>query len=162
MKSAFDEMHTASQAVRPHYQVYGDWLQRQADEAMRSRRHEAEMIFRRVGITFAVYGAKDEDGAGTERLIPFDLIPRVIPKHEWTSMHAGLRQRVDVRRANRLVAVTPQVAVQVIGYDEEHIRLTGLVGPNRGECEQGQRDGREQPHGMNLRCGVTSHPTAPA
>ena len=37
------------------------------------------MIFRRVGITFAVYGAKDEDGAGTERLIPFDLIPRVIP-----------------------------------------------------------------------------------
>ena len=37
------------------------------------------MIFRRVGITFAVYGAKDEDGAGTERLIPFDLIPRIIP-----------------------------------------------------------------------------------
>ena len=41
------------------------------------------MIFRRVGITFAVYGAKDEDGAGTERLIPFDLIPRIIPAHEW-------------------------------------------------------------------------------
>jgi uncharacterized circularly permuted ATP-grasp superfamily protein len=37
------------------------------------------MIFRRVGITFAVYGDKDEDGAGTERLIPFDLIPRIIP-----------------------------------------------------------------------------------
>jgi uncharacterized circularly permuted ATP-grasp superfamily protein len=51
---------------------------------MQSRRSEAEMIFRRVGITFAVYGAKDEDGAGTERLIPFDLIPRVIPKQEWT------------------------------------------------------------------------------
>ncbi len=46
---------------------------------MKARREEAEMIFRRVGITFAVYGAKDEDGAGTERLIPFDLIPRVIP-----------------------------------------------------------------------------------
>jgi uncharacterized circularly permuted ATP-grasp superfamily protein len=43
------------------------------------------MIFRRVGITFAVYGAKDEDGAGTERLIPFDLIPRIIPKQEWTT-----------------------------------------------------------------------------
>ena len=41
---------------------------------MRSRREEAEMIFRRVGITFAVYGAKDEDGSGTERLIPFDLL----------------------------------------------------------------------------------------
>jgi uncharacterized circularly permuted ATP-grasp superfamily protein len=37
------------------------------------------MIFRRVGITFAVYGDKDEDGSGTERLIPFDLIPRIIP-----------------------------------------------------------------------------------
>jgi uncharacterized circularly permuted ATP-grasp superfamily protein len=44
-----------------------------------ARREEAEMIFRRVGITFAVYGAKDEDGSGTERLIPFDLIPRIIP-----------------------------------------------------------------------------------
>ena len=48
---------------------------------MRSRREEAEIIFRRVGIAFAVYGAKDEDGVGTERLIPFDLVPRIIPAH---------------------------------------------------------------------------------
>lgn len=52
------------------------------------------MIFRRVGITFAVYGAKDEDGSGTERLIPFDLLPRIIPAHEWESMEKGLVQRV--------------------------------------------------------------------
>jgi uncharacterized circularly permuted ATP-grasp superfamily protein len=52
------------------------------------------MIFRRVGITFAVYGAKDEDGAGTERLIPFDLIPRIIPSDEWLTMQQGLAQRV--------------------------------------------------------------------
>jgi uncharacterized circularly permuted ATP-grasp superfamily protein len=52
------------------------------------------MIFRRVGITFAVYGAKDEDGAGTERLIPFDLIPRIIPADEWRTMERGLAQRV--------------------------------------------------------------------
>ena len=58
-------------------------------DVMRARREEAEMIFRRVGITFAVYGAKDEDGAGTERLIPFDLIPRVIPAHEWHEMERG-------------------------------------------------------------------------
>ena len=51
------------------------------------------MIFRRVGITFAVYGDKDA-GEGTERLIPFDLIPRVIPAHEWREMEKGLRQRV--------------------------------------------------------------------
>ena len=61
---------------------------------MREHRAEAEMIFRRVGITFAVYGDKDEDGAGTERLIPFDLIPRIIPAGEWQRMQRGLVQRV--------------------------------------------------------------------
>jgi uncharacterized circularly permuted ATP-grasp superfamily protein len=60
---------------------------------MRERREQAELIFRRVGITFAVYGDKDS-GEGTERVIPFDLIPRVIPHAEWTSMQAGLAQRV--------------------------------------------------------------------
>jgi uncharacterized circularly permuted ATP-grasp superfamily protein len=94
MKSAFDEMLTVTQEVREQYQVYERWLDRQPSESMKARREEAEMIFRRVGITFAVYGAKDEDGSGTERLIPFDLIPRVIPKLEWTAMEAGLRQRV--------------------------------------------------------------------
>ncbi len=94
MKPAFDEMAAADGAVREHYRTYERWLQSQTAETMRSRRDEAEMIFRRVGITFAVYGAKDEDGAGTERLIPFDLIPRIIPQQEWTEMEAGLRQRV--------------------------------------------------------------------
>ncbi|GKT00131.1 circularly permuted type 2 ATP-grasp protein [Acidovorax sp. SUPP3434] len=94
----FDEMYTMlpfdGSDVRPHYKRYGQWLSGQADEAMQARRAEAEMIFRRVGITFAVYGAKDEDGAGTERLIPFDLIPRIIPAHEWARMQQGLVQRV--------------------------------------------------------------------
>ena len=102
MKHPYDEMHVApgdsgaagGQGVREHYRAYDRWLHAQAGETMRSRRDEAEMIFRRVGITFAVYGAKDEDGAGTERLIPFDLIPRVIPRHEWRRMEQGLRQRV--------------------------------------------------------------------
>ena len=94
MKPSFDEMLAAGQRVREHYGTYERWLKSQPGEKMRARREEAEMIFRRVGITFAVYGAKDEDGAGTERLIPFDLIPRVIPKQEWVEMEAGLRQRV--------------------------------------------------------------------
>ncbi|MFO1244466.1 MAG: circularly permuted type 2 ATP-grasp protein [Ramlibacter sp.] len=80
--------------IRAHYQAYAQWLARQPEAVMLARREEAEMIFRRVGITFAVYGAKDEDGAGTERLIPFDLIPRIIPAHEWASMEKGLVQRV--------------------------------------------------------------------
>ena len=95
----FDEMYAQlpfiDSAVRPHYRNYLDWLKRQDPQTMRDRREEAEMIFRRVGITFAVYGDKDEDGAGTERLIPFDLIPRIIPAHEWTSMQQGLVQRVN-------------------------------------------------------------------
>lgn len=90
----FDEMHVSSAQVRDHYKTYDRWLGRQPRELMASRREEAEMIFRRVGITFAVYGDKDEDGAGTERLIPFDLIPRIIPASEWREMEKGLRQRV--------------------------------------------------------------------
>ncbi len=94
----FDEMYTQlpieGSDTREHYKAYGQWLSRQPGASMRARREEAEMIFRRVGITFAVYGAKDEDGSGTERLIPFDLIPRIIPAHEWRSMEKGLVQRV--------------------------------------------------------------------
>lgn len=90
----FDEMRSTGAEVRDHYKVYDQWLARQADAQMRSRRDEAEMIFRRVGITFAVYGEKDEDDSGTERLIPFDLIPRIIPAAEWREMEKGLKQRV--------------------------------------------------------------------
>ena len=93
MKPRFDEMHAAD-GVRTHYQGFDRWLHQQPPELMAARRDEAEMIFRRVGITFAVYGAKDEDGAGTERLIPFDLIPRIIPSDEWATMQKGLAQRV--------------------------------------------------------------------
>ncbi|QDL54029.1 circularly permuted type 2 ATP-grasp protein [Rhodoferax aquaticus] len=98
----FDEMYTQlpyeffthGKQIREHYKIYDEWLARQPGDMMAKRREEAEMIFRRVGITFAVYGEKDEDGAGTERLIPFDLIPRIIPAHEWGSMEQGLVQRV--------------------------------------------------------------------
>ncbi len=93
----FDEMNTPDASIRAHYQSYQRWLERQPDSVMQARRAEAEMIFRRVGITFAVYGDKDDGNSetgGTERLIPFDLIPRIIPAHEWASMESGLIQRV--------------------------------------------------------------------
>ena len=61
MGPSFDEMNTAAGAVREHYREYARWLAAQPGYAMRARRDEAEMIFRRVGITFAVYGAKDHD-----------------------------------------------------------------------------------------------------
>ena len=94
MKPSFDEMQANADTVREHYSVFQRWLQQQPPAQLAARREEAEMIFRRVGITFAVYGAKDEDGSGTERLIPFDLIPRIIPNDEWLRMKQGLAQRV--------------------------------------------------------------------
>ncbi len=93
MKPTFDEMQGAH-GVRAHYSGFDRWLQQQSPATMAARRDEAEMIFRRVGITFAIYGDKDENGAGTERLIPFDVIPRIIPNHEWVLMQKGLAQRV--------------------------------------------------------------------
>jgi uncharacterized circularly permuted ATP-grasp superfamily protein len=93
MRPMFDEMNATGTSVREHYRTYERWLSQQPREVMNARREEAEMIFRRVGITFAVYGDKDS-GEGTERLIPFDLIPRVIPAHEWREMEKGLTQRV--------------------------------------------------------------------
>ena len=84
-----DEIDSA-RPVRDHYREFDNWLKRQSPERIERKRAEADLTFRRVGITFAVYG----DDAGTERLIPFDTIPRIIPAHEWTALQAGLVQRV--------------------------------------------------------------------
>ncbi len=85
---------SADGALRAPYRQYHSWLDRQSPETMHNKRAEADLVFRRVGITFAVYGDKDEDGSGTERLIPFDVIPRILTAAEWRMLEAGLRQRV--------------------------------------------------------------------
>jgi len=87
---SFNEMYAADGGVRDHYREFESWLSRQSDDLMRLKRAEADLVFRRVGITFAVYG----ESAGTERLIPFDVIPRIIPAPEWRLIETGLRQRV--------------------------------------------------------------------
>jgi uncharacterized circularly permuted ATP-grasp superfamily protein len=116
MQTAFDEMKAAGgNATRAHYEAYARWLAEQPESLMRERREQAELIFRRVGITFAVYGDKDS-GEGTERLIPFDLIPRVIPATEWTSMQAGLAQRVTA--LNRFIHDV---------YHDQEILKAGIV-----------------------------------
>jgi uncharacterized circularly permuted ATP-grasp superfamily protein len=76
--------------VRPHYACLADWLESTGPERIAQKREEAERLFHRVGITFAVYG----EDTGTERLIPFDLVPRIIPAREWEALEAGLAQRV--------------------------------------------------------------------
>jgi len=141
MKSSFDEMHAATGEVREQYRLYQSWLDRQPHETMQARREEAEMIFRRVGITFAVYGAKDEDAGsangGTERLIPFDLIPRVIPRHEWVDMEAGLRQRVtalnrfihDVYHGQEILKAGIVPTEQVLGNSQFRKEMMGVSVP---------------------------------
>ena len=69
MPVLFDQMFTADQQVPAHYQPFHDWLKQQPDNFMATKREEADLIFRRVGITFAVYG----DDAGTERLAAENL-----------------------------------------------------------------------------------------
>ena len=124
MMFKFDEMYTRlpyefftqGAQIREHYRIYDDWLARQPGDMMAKRREEAEMIFRRVGITFAVYGDKDAEGAGNERLIPFDLIPRIIPAREWAVLERGLVQRVTA--LNRFVHDV---------YHQQDIIRAGLV-----------------------------------
>ena len=143
MKARFDEMQAGDASVREHYRVYDEWLKRQPPDMMQARREEAEMIFRRVGITFAVYGAKDEDGAGTERLIPFDLIPRVIPKGEWVDMEAGLRQRVTA--LNRFIHDV---------YHGQEILKAGIV-PAEQVLNNAQF--RKEMMGVDVPGGIYSH-----
>ena len=143
MKPSFDEMQATAAAVRPHYRGFDRWLGQQPRELMAARREEAEMIFRRVGITFAVYGAKDEDGSGTERLIPFDLIPRIIPHDEWQAMQAGLVQRVTA--LNRFIHDV---------YHGQEILKAGIV-PSEQVLKNAQF--RPEMMGVDVPRGLYSH-----
>ena len=161
MKPSFDEMHGGSATgaaegatlppglppvlplVLPHYRGFSDWLVQQPLAQMAERREQAEVIFRRVGITFAVYGAKDEDGAGTERLIPFDLIPRIIPSDEWATMQRGLAQRVTA--LNRFLQDV---------YHGQEILKAGLV-PREQVLNNAQF--RPEMMGVDLPGGIYSH-----
>ncbi|MFV5215474.1 circularly permuted type 2 ATP-grasp protein [Azonexus caeni] len=86
----YNEMYDANGGVREHYKGYENWLRETPPERIERKRAEADLAFHRVGITFAVYGEE----AGKERLIPFDIIPRIIPAQEWKALERGMRQRV--------------------------------------------------------------------
>ncbi|MGG5817919.1 circularly permuted type 2 ATP-grasp protein [Falsiroseomonas sp. HW251] len=91
---AFDEMQDAS-GIRPAYAGVAAWIEKHGLGALAAKRKEAEALFRRVGITFAVYG----EGGDPERLIPFDVIPRILARSEWNRLAAGLTQRVKALNA---------------------------------------------------------------
>src|SRR5712672_1095830 len=90
MALAFDEMTGSNGQVRPAYAGLDQWLRDLSPDVLDRRRREAELLFRRIGITFAVYG----EAESTERLIPFDVLPRIIAAAEWDKLRAGLEQRV--------------------------------------------------------------------
>ncbi|MBL8385644.1 MAG: circularly permuted type 2 ATP-grasp protein [Burkholderiales bacterium] len=107
MTNIFDEFHAPDGCVRDHYASYQAWLDTVAATTIAQKREEADSAFHRHGITFAVYGEE----SGTERLIPFDILPRIIPAAEWRMLERGLRQRVaalnaflhDIYSAQRIV-----------------------------------------------------------
>lgn len=94
----YDEMTFEGGVTRAAYERIAHWLDQTPKEFFTTRRGHAELMFRRIGITFNVYGDKD----ATERLIPFDIIPRVLQRSEWTKLEAGLVQRVTA--LNRFLA----------------------------------------------------------
>ena len=91
----FNEMLTADGRPRAPYRRLAEWFDTLSPAEMRKKSREAETIFRRLGITFAVYGTS----AATERLIPFDIVPRVLSASEWRRLSAGIDQRVRALNA---------------------------------------------------------------
>ncbi|MEO0682574.1 MAG: circularly permuted type 2 ATP-grasp protein, partial [Pseudomonadota bacterium] len=91
----FNEMTGDDGALRDPYAAVQTWLEASGVELLNRRSEEAEAIFRRIGITFAVYG----EGGDPERLIPFDLIPRVFSAAEWRRLDRGIRQRARALNA---------------------------------------------------------------
>ncbi|MDX1817649.1 MAG: circularly permuted type 2 ATP-grasp protein [Marinobacter sp.] len=87
----YDELFDPQNRVRPHCRMLEEWLIHSDEDLIAEKRREANVLFQRLGITFNVYG----EDQGADRLIPFDLIPRVISSADWHKLQAGLRQRVQ-------------------------------------------------------------------
>lgn len=91
----YDEMAGYSGVIRQAYRPYHDWLERMPTDLLPTKSRQADLMFRRMGITFAVYG----DESGTERLIPFDVVPRILSAKEWQKIQDGCIQRVKALNA---------------------------------------------------------------
>jgi uncharacterized circularly permuted ATP-grasp superfamily protein len=131
----YDEMHAAPDDVRAHYRALANWLARTPPERVREKRREADLLFHRVGITFAVYG----DAQGAERLIPFDTIPRIIPLAEWELLVRGLKQRVtalnrflhDIYHGQEILKAGVIPAEQVLANEAYQVAMLGLDLPHQ-------------------------------
>ena len=90
MTTTFDEMWGREGSVRGPYREFGSWFDDEDPARLRAKQREAEEVFRLTGITFNVYG----QAAAEERLIPFDIVPRIISGAEWKKLSRGIEQRV--------------------------------------------------------------------
>ena len=133
MKPAYDEMHDPAGHVRPGYKSFAQWLEATPDEVIARKREEADFAFHRVGITFAVYG----EDSGKERLIPFDIVPRIIAAQEWRRVEKGLRQRAralnaflhDVYHDQEIIRAGRIPAQQVLGNSQYRKEMVGVDVP---------------------------------
>ncbi|MEA9988323.1 circularly permuted type 2 ATP-grasp protein [Pseudomonas sp. RTS1] len=129
-RSFFDEMNDANGVCRAHYQDFSRWLAHTPPELLAQRRREADLLFHRAGITFTLYG----DEQDTERLIPFDIIPRSIPASEWSLIERGCIQRVnalnlflaDIYHDQRIIKAGIIPADQVLGNEGYQKAMVGL------------------------------------
>ena len=92
---AFDEMSPEKSGIRRPYFGYDSWLKEQDTVRLTEKTRDAERVFRKTGITFAVYG----EAESAERLIPFDIVPRIISGQEWRRLTHGIEQRVQALNA---------------------------------------------------------------
>jgi len=134
-KRFFDEMHVDGGDMRPAYQQYGHWLHSTPNDTLSRKHDQADLMFRRLGITFTVYG-QDE---GTERLIPFDIIPRILDAEEWAFLEKGTIQRVkalnaflhDVYHDQEILHAGVVPAELVLTNDAYQPQMLGLDLPRR-------------------------------
>ncbi|ETK39972.1 hypothetical protein H098_19525 [Pseudomonas fluorescens FH5] len=123
-------MNDANGVCRAHYQDFSRWLAHTPPELLAQRRREADLLFHRAGITFTLYG----DEQDTERLIPFDIIPRSIPASEWSLIERGCIQRVnalnlflaDIYHDQRIIKAGIIPADQVLGNEGYQKAMVGL------------------------------------
>jgi uncharacterized circularly permuted ATP-grasp superfamily protein len=128
-------MRAPDGTVRAAYARLAEWLDNTPAELLARKRHEADVLFRRLGITFAVYG----EGGDTERLIPFDVIPRVLTSPEWEALSEGLVQRVkalnaflyDVYHDREIVRAGKIPAELIDGNEQYRPEMIGVEVPGR-------------------------------